>query len=58
MPAPDGANTLDAGAAPVDAADIELTDIALRRPSLDEVFFALTDRDSGMGRPSMQRKRP
>ena len=26
-------------------ANIELLDVALRRPSLDEVFFALTNRD-------------
>ena len=37
-------------------ANIDLLDIALRRPSLDEVFFALTNRDDrdpvgGAGRP-------
>lgn len=42
MPAPDGAKTLVAALAQLDAANIELLDIALRRPSLDEVFFALT----------------
>jgi ABC-2 type transport system ATP-binding protein len=42
MPAPDGPKTLVQALAQLDAADIELLDIALRRPSLDEVFFALT----------------
>ena len=47
MPAPDGANTLARALHQLDAAHIELTDIALRRPSLDEVFLALTSRDTG-----------
>jgi ABC-2 type transport system ATP-binding protein len=42
MPAPDGPKTLVQALAQLDAAGIELLDIALRRPSLDEVFFALT----------------
>ena len=42
MPAPDGANTLIAALNLLSAADIELQDIALRRPSLDEVFLKLT----------------
>lgn len=42
MPAPDGPRTLVQAVARLEAADIELLDIALRRPSLDEVFFALT----------------
>ena len=46
MPAPDGAATLTQALHALDAADIELRDIALRRPSLDEVFLALTARDS------------
>src|SRR6478609_4485465 len=41
MPAPDGPKTLVAVLSRLDAAGIELQDIALRRPSLDEVFFAL-----------------
>jgi ABC-2 type transport system ATP-binding protein len=45
MPAPDGANTLVAALNAVSAADIELLDIALRRPSLDEVFLRLTGQD-------------
>jgi len=43
MPAPDGANTLARALSQLDAANIELADIALRRPSLDDVFLALTD---------------
>jgi hypothetical protein len=31
----------------LNAANIELVDIALRRPSLDEVFLALTSRENG-----------
>ena len=46
MPAPDGANTLMAALNLISAADIELQDIALRRPSLDEVFLRLTGQDS------------
>lgn len=42
MPAPDGPKTLVQALATLDAEGIELLDIALRRPSLDEVFFALT----------------
>jgi ABC-2 type transport system ATP-binding protein len=42
MPAPEGPATLMAALQKLSAADIELADIALRRPSLDEVFFALT----------------
>jgi ABC-2 type transport system ATP-binding protein len=46
MPAPDGANTLIAALNAITAADIELQDIALRRPSLDEVFLQLTGQDN------------
>ncbi|WP_336085434.1 ATP-binding cassette domain-containing protein [Nocardia sp. SSK8] len=42
LPAPDGAATLTAALDRVNAAGIELIDIALRRPSLDEVFIQLT----------------
>ena len=45
MPAPDGANTLIAALNLITAADIELQDIALRRPSLDEVFLQLTGQE-------------
>ena len=47
IPAPDGPHTLVQVLSHVDAARIELLDIALRRPSLDEVFFALTSDRSG-----------
>ena len=42
MPAPDGPNTLMQALHLLSEANIELMDIALRRPSLDEVFLALT----------------
>ena len=42
MPAPDGPDTLSAALVRLNAADIRLADIALRRPSLDDVFLALT----------------
>ena len=43
MPAPSGATTLIEAVWRLDAAKIELVDIALRRPSLDEVFLSLTE---------------
>jgi ABC-2 type transport system ATP-binding protein len=42
MPAPDGPSTLSAALSRLNSANIELADIALRRPSLDDVFLALT----------------
>ncbi|BDD84043.1 daunorubicin resistance protein DrrA family ABC transporter ATP-binding protein [Tsukamurella pulmonis] len=42
IPAPDGTGTLVAAVSRIDPTGIELLDVALRRPSLDEVFFALT----------------
>jgi len=42
MPAPDGTRTLLEAARRIDEANIELADIALRRPSLDDVFLSLT----------------
>jgi ABC-2 type transport system ATP-binding protein len=42
MPAPDGPNTLTVVLSRLDSANIELADIALRRPSLDDVFLSLT----------------
>ena len=42
LPAPDGAHTLVAALSRLDAANIAVADVALRRPSLDDVFFALT----------------
>ncbi len=40
--APDGVDTLTKIVLRLEAADIPLADISLRRPSLDDVFFALT----------------
>jgi ABC-2 type transport system ATP-binding protein len=51
IPAPDGANTLAKALRLVEAANIELADIALRRPSLDEVFLALTDKTISDNQP-------
>jgi ABC-2 type transport system ATP-binding protein len=42
MPASDGANTLVEALRRLDSAGIQLADVAMRRPSLDDVFFALT----------------
>ncbi|AGB26044.1 daunorubicin resistance ABC transporter ATP-binding subunit [Mycobacterium sp. JS623] len=47
MPAPEGPNTLVQVLRQLGAANIELLDIALRRPSLDEVFLALTTESNG-----------
>ena len=47
MPAPDGPNTLMQAMNLIKNNDIELLDIALRRPSLDEVFLALTSSEDG-----------
>jgi len=43
IPAPDGANTLIEAVGRLAAANIDVADVALRRPSLDDVFLALTD---------------
>ena len=42
MPAPHGTSTLIEAARRLDEANIELADIALRRPSLDDVFLSMT----------------
>jgi ABC-2 type transport system ATP-binding protein len=42
LPAPDGADTLVEALRRLGSANIELVDVVLRRPSLDDVFFALT----------------
>jgi ABC-2 type transport system ATP-binding protein len=55
MPAPDGPNTLMRALDLLNAANIELMDIALRRPSLDEVFLALTARDTDEGEKAAPR---
>ncbi|MEW5809833.1 MAG: ATP-binding cassette domain-containing protein [Actinomycetota bacterium] len=49
MPAPEGPRTLMAALTKLSEAEIELMDIALRRPSLDEVFLALTGDDTRGG---------
>src|SRR6478752_2462465 len=45
IPAVDGPKTLLQALHQLNEANIDLLDVALRRPSLDEVFFALTNRD-------------
>ena len=63
MPAPGGPNTLVEALSRLNAANIELTDIALRRPSLDDVFLSLTSdntvhrRSQGIERLSRQAAR-
>ncbi|WP_307817838.1 ATP-binding cassette domain-containing protein [Nocardia acididurans] len=42
IPAPEGAKTLAEALRRLDATGMELVDIALRRPSLDDVFLSLT----------------
>jgi ABC-2 type transport system ATP-binding protein len=44
LPAPDGARTLTQALRQLDAAGVAPEDLALRRPTLDEVFLALTGR--------------
>ncbi|GAA5174027.1 daunorubicin ABC transporter permease DrrB [Pseudonocardia eucalypti] len=44
VPAPDGPRTLAEAMSRTERAGIELSDITLRRPSLDEVFLALTEK--------------
>ncbi len=56
IPAPDGPHTLVQVLSHLDAAHIELLDIALRRPSLDEVFFALTSDKTGDARDANRGK--
>lgn len=42
IPAPDGPGTLSEALRSLDVAGVELADIALRRPSLDDVFLSIT----------------
>ncbi|WP_068020590.1 daunorubicin/doxorubicin resistance ABC transporter ATP-binding protein DrrA [Nocardia mexicana] len=49
LPAPGGAATLSEALDRINGAGIELIDIALRRPSLDEVFIELTKPAVGAG---------
>jgi ABC-2 type transport system ATP-binding protein len=43
FPAPDGVATVVEAMRRLEAADLKFADVALRRPSLDDVFFALTN---------------
>ncbi|MFI6363212.1 ATP-binding cassette domain-containing protein [Nocardia sp. NPDC050630] len=47
IPAPDGAATLSEALRRLDTAGIQLADIALRRPSLDDVFLSITGHSGG-----------
>ncbi|MEV6135884.1 ATP-binding cassette domain-containing protein [Nocardia sp. NPDC051990] len=47
IPAPDGAATLSEALRRLDAASVQLADIALRRPSLDDVFLSITGHSGG-----------
>jgi ABC-2 type transport system ATP-binding protein len=47
IPAPDGAGTLTEALRRLDTAGIALADIALRRPSLVDVFFSITGHSGG-----------
>jgi ABC-2 type transport system ATP-binding protein len=52
MPAPEGTRTLIEVARRIDEANIELADLALRRPSLDDVFLSMTADPSESRAPS------
>lgn len=59
IPAPDGSNTLTAVVRELDSAAIEPTDIALRKPTLNDVFLALTGHkveDEGQPSPARSRR--
>ena len=47
VPAPGGANTLLEAMSLLSATNVELADVALRRPSLDDVFLSLTGLPTG-----------
>jgi ABC-2 type transport system ATP-binding protein len=47
MPAPDGPAVLTVALSRLSSANIELADVVLRRPSLDDVFLALTGDSAG-----------
>ena len=51
MPAPDGPEHVDGGFVAMNSANIELADIVLRRPSLDDVFLSLTRDDPAATAP-------
>jgi len=52
IPAPDGATTLRAALGLLDHANIAVHDIGVRRPSLDDVFLALTGHSTTSGPPA------
>ena len=52
VPVADGATKLIAAVRALDAASVELLDIQLRRPTLDEVFLTLTADDQSAGAPT------
>jgi ABC-2 type transport system ATP-binding protein len=54
VPAPDGADTLVEIVQRTTGAGIRLSDVALRRPSLDEVFLALTDPSAPSSNPAAE----
>ncbi|MBO0852680.1 MAG: ATP-binding cassette domain-containing protein [Nocardia sp.] len=47
IPAPEGPSTLTEAVRRLDAAGVALADIALRRPSLDDVFLSITGHSGG-----------
>ena len=47
IPAPEGATTLAEALRRLDAGGVELADIGLRRPSLDDVFLSITGHSGG-----------
>jgi ABC-2 type transport system ATP-binding protein len=51
IPAPEGAGTLIDAVGRLAAANIDIADVALRRPSLDDVFLALTDESAAARAP-------
>jgi len=52
LPAPDGPATLAEVLRRLETADVVLSDVGLRRPSLDDVFLALTGHASAPSEPS------
>ncbi|AXV05948.1 Methionine ABC transporter ATP-binding protein [Euzebya pacifica] len=56
VPVADGATKLIAAVRALDAASVELLDIQLRRPTLDEVFLTLTADDQPAGAPTTPRR--
>jgi ABC-2 type transport system ATP-binding protein len=49
VPVSDGVQTLTVAVRKLDDANVHLVDLALRRPSLDDVFLALTGHATGNG---------